>query len=410
MPSSHRFRDHAAALATVLCWYALALLLFHSLAGGTLLDPNPYDSYTLQAQNWLAGRNYIADGESYSWLELAIYNGRYYQSFPPVPAVLLLPWAAAFGSAVPSNLFIALWGLLGAAGVYACFWKRGAEPSRAAFFALFCLMGSNLFWLSTSGGVWFLAQVCGFALAVWGIFWALCGSAWGQALAGLCLAAAVGCRPFYAVLLALWGCSLLLWAYRGGVPRRWLAAAAVPVALVAAAMMAYNAVRFGSALEFGHNYLPEFQREETGQFNLEYLLPNLLQLLRPVTLDSRLQLHFEVFNGFLFFVANPLFLYWFCSGVAQRRHPLPAAQDAPLPRNGLLLAGCCLAVTLMTCMHRTLGGWQFGARYLVDLFPLILLWYLGREPSGRRPGTGGWALCGMAMLFNLYGAVYMLNA
>lgn len=416
MQKTRRTAVYLQYLAGVLACLALALLLYHSLAGGTLLSANPYDSYSLQAQNWLAGRNYIADGENYSWLELAIYNGRYYQSFPPVPAVLMLPWVLLFGGTVPSNLAIALFALAGAAGVFACFWRRGAHPAAAAYFAVFAMMGSNLFWLSCSGGVWFLAQVCGFGLAVWGVFGALCGGAHGNFAAGLCLAAAVGCRPFYALLLAVWGLGVLRGAVRGRVSRRALAAAVIPAAAVAAAMMAYNFARFGSPLEFGHNYLPEFRRAENGQFSPAYLLPNLLQLLRPVTLDSGLQLHFEVFNGFLFFAANPLFLLWGVCGARALRlrrrgvpAPEPKAADFPFPRSGAVLAACALAVVLLTCMHRTLGGWQFGARYLVDVQPYALLWFLGREPC-RRPGPAALALCGMAVLFNLYGAVYMLNA
>ena len=103
-------REHIAALVGITACLALALLLYHSLAGGTLLAHNVYDSYSLQAENWLAGRNYIANGERYTWLELAIYQGRYYQSFPPVPCLLMLPWVLLCdgADAVPSNLIAAL--------------------------------------------------------------------------------------------------------------------------------------------------------------------------------------------------------------------------------------------------------------------------------------------------------------
>ena len=111
MPTSSRpGAAHAAALAGLLGCLALALLCYHDLAGGTLLVHNDYDSYALQAENWLHGSLGIENGENYPWLELAIFEGRYYQSFPPVPAVFLLPWVAAAGSAagVPSNLICGL--------------------------------------------------------------------------------------------------------------------------------------------------------------------------------------------------------------------------------------------------------------------------------------------------------------
>ena len=171
--------------------------------------------------------------------------------------------------------------------------------------------------------------------------------------------------------------------------------------------MGYNLARFGNPLEFGHSYLPEFTRAANGQFSPVYLASNLLNLLRPVTLDSNLQLHFELFNGFLFFLANPLFLLWaFCvAAVRLRREPRSAA--LPLPAQGWFTVLVCLLLTLLTCMHRTMGGWQFGTRYLVDLFPWVVLWFLNRP--AWRPGTGSWTLCGAAILFNLYGAVYMLQ-
>ena len=111
-------KRHASALTAVLACLALALVLYHSLAGGTLLQSSPYNSYALQAENWLAGRNNIENGENYTWLELAIYQGRYYQSFPPVPAVLMLPFVAAAGewSAIPGNLIAMGLALLCAGG------------------------------------------------------------------------------------------------------------------------------------------------------------------------------------------------------------------------------------------------------------------------------------------------------
>ena len=167
-------RQHAAALLGTLVCLVLALVLYHSLAGGTLMQAGPYNSYALQAENWLAGRNYIANGEDYPWLELAIYNGRYYQSFPPVPAVLMLPFVAAFGSwqALPGGLIMLELALLCAAGVYLCCMRSGMSADVCAYFAVFVSMGSNLFWMSTSDGVWFVAQLCGLLFAVWGLYWA----------------------------------------------------------------------------------------------------------------------------------------------------------------------------------------------------------------------------------------------
>ncbi|WP_337576154.1 hypothetical protein [Fournierella sp.] len=356
-------RAHLAALAGSLALFGFAILLFHSLAGGTLLAQNPYDSYLLQAQNWLEGSMAIQNGEQYPWLELAIFNEEYYLSFPPVPSVLALPWAL-WGGAVPSNLIAALYGLAVAAGVYLLFWQSGKTPETCAFFSLFVSLGSNTFWLSTSGGVWMLAQLLALAFCVWGCFFWLAGR---ELPAFFLLALAVGCRPFSALLAVVLFLRPVWGAVRKG---RWkhLAAVSVLPALVALALGWYNWARFGNPLEFGHNFLPEFMREENGQFSLAYFWPNLKNLLRPVLLTETLDLSFPTFNGFLPFLANPL---------------------------------------LLLCLHRTLGGWQFGARYLVDPFPFCLLFFARRNWEAG-PAARGLLLA--AILFNFYGAVYMLNA
>ena len=72
---------------------------------------------------------------------------------------------------------------------------------------------------------------------------------------------------------------------------------------------------------------------------------------------------------------------------------------------GGLLAAAAAAVLVLTCMHRTLGGWQFGARYTCDVLPVAYL-YLARRGT-ERPANWELALGGLAVAFNAYGALYM---
>ena len=125
-------------------------------------------------------------------------------------------------------------------------------------------------------------------------------------------ALAVGCRPFSACMF------LPLMAYfymmdkdrpRADRIRGQIRSLIIP-ALIALCYMLYNYARFGDAPEFGHNYLPEFTGSEKGQFSLSYILPNLYNLLlRPVTLRAGLTLEYPLFDGFMFYIANPMFSY-----------------------------------------------------------------------------------------------------
>lgn len=407
--SQEKRMAYVRPLFSLLLILGVSYILYHSLAGGTLLVYSGYDSYSLMAENWLHGHLDLPDGAERTWLELAIYEGKYYVSFPPVPAVLLLPWVLLGGAeAVPSNLVVALYGLLAAAGVYCLFARRKFSPVSCAFWSALCVAGSNLYWITTSGGVWFQAQAANFMLVVWGLYFAFGQGAARHTLAAFLLALAVGCRPFSILYLGLFFL-VLLWQESGGaskqfhVPGKGFWLPFVAAALIGLALAWFNWVRFGSILEFGHNWLPEFQREPEGQFSLVYLWTNLGRLLRPVLFTPTMDLSFSRFDGFAFFVANPVFLWWGIRLAKRLYH------HRFTPVDGVALGGFALTVVLL-CLHRTLGGWQFGARYLVDCIPYVWLSELCVPEEDRTdPTWGGWLLCGLSILFNAYGAVYMLS-
>ncbi|WP_102049311.1 hypothetical protein [Pygmaiobacter massiliensis] len=386
--------------AQIVFFFAVWLLCYHTLAGGTLLAPNIYDSYSLQAQSWLTGRMDLETGAHYSWLELAIFDGRYYVSFPPLPSVVCLPFVALVGAAsVPANLLCAIYLVCAAAGVYRAFCITGHSAEISTFWATALVFAGNGLELARMGGVWNQAQLLNLALCCWGVA-AFFANRRSSSL--FCFALAVGCRPFSALFLIL---TFLLF-YRqdrlAGKSHYTFLQSLWPgllgTALIAAVLMWYNFARFGSPFEFGHNFLPEFVQSTHGQFNLVYLWQNLCNIFRPVTLNSGLALQFPRFDGFLFLLANPVFIIFF----------IHLARPAPKPLHLLrwaAVAGFTLNL-LALCVHKTFGGWQFGARYTVDLLPYALL-FLAREP--QRP-VRWWEkdLCTFGLLFNAFGSIYMM--
>ena len=169
-------------------------------------------------------------------------------------------------------------------------------------------------------------------------------------------------------------------------------------AFIALCYMLYNYARFGDVLEFGHNYLPEFTGSEKGQFSLSYILPNLYNLLlRPVTLRAGLTLEYPLFDGFMFYIANPMFLIWFAAVVKDVR-------QKKLDGVRLCIVIAILAELLLLCAHKTLGGWQFGARYTVDMLPMALMYLLLKK---EEPGGISAFIMAAGMMFNLYGAMAM---
>ena len=382
----------------MLCIPAMMLLgyiFIHMLFGGTLLSYNCWDSYSLQAMSWLSGR--LDMGKNYEWLELAVYNGKYYLSFPPLPSVVMLPFVLLFGEKTPSNLVSALYGIFTAMIAYKILKKAGMKRGGAVFFAIAYVWGSNMLWLSTSGGVWFLAQGLNMLLLTACVYFAQ----QKMRVAAYAMAAlAVGCRPFsVCMFLPLMAYFYMVDKYRPRADRiRGQIRSLIIPAFIALCYMLYNYVRFGNVLEFGHNYLPEFTESEKGQFSLSYILPNLYNLLlRPVTLRADLTLEYPLFDGFMFYIANPMFLIWFAAVVKDvRQKKLDAVR--------LCIVIAVLIELLLLCAHKTLGGWQFGARYTVDMLPMALMYLLLKKDE---PGGISAFIMAAGMMFNLYGALAM---
>ena len=65
----------------------LLLLILHFASGTPVLAPSAYNSYTLQALAWRRGLTYLQQDVPH--LELAIKDGLYFVSFPPVPSIPL---------------------------------------------------------------------------------------------------------------------------------------------------------------------------------------------------------------------------------------------------------------------------------------------------------------------------------
>ncbi len=374
-------------------------LLFHDLFGGSLLSYNNYDAYTLQALAWRDGQTALS--ENYTWLELAVFNGNYYVSFPPVPSLVMLPLTFIFDADVPSNFVAMVYALLSVTFAYQCFRKIGVRELYAMFWALFFVMGSNMLWMSTEGGSWFLAQGLNLALC-FGAIWSLqCKQ---KTLSLLLLALAVGCRPFSICLLIAVFFYICVCEWRKKEHRSlWTILSQFKYLIlplfIGLVYCLYNYIRFQNPFEFGHNYLPEFSGVENAQFGPQYFMTNTFNIFaRPVTLDAELSLHFPQFDGFMFYIANPVFIPWFVMLIRDLVKKKMTAEK--------IIFSFALAVNLVLLLvHKTFGGWQFGARYTVDLLPYVLMYFLLHQKKSLHKWETFLGI--FAIMFNLYGAFFM---
>lgn len=366
-------RQDGSALTTVLA-VLMAMLVVAAFTGQWPLADNPYPSYLLQSMAWLEGR--LDLGQDYPWLELAIYEGKYFVSFPPFPSYVLLPFAALLGMNTPDNLIawaVTLLGVCYALRLY----RRIRGDDGGSFWVPFLYLGTGVLFISLNGWVWFLAQSMCFTLSLMALTYAVEGRG-GVSLT--CWACAVGCRPMVIVYLPLlfW----LLWraerprSLPQWVARRWYWA--IGPCVLAASYMLLNWARFGNPIEFGHNYLPEFTRSELGQFHLRYVPEHIQMLLRlPLWNPAESKLVFFTGETMAFWLVNPMYLcmiYACLYGILRRQHRHAA----------LMIALMATLHTFIICMHKTLGAWQFGNRYMVDMLPYCFLGLLLCMPADDR--------------------------
>lgn len=386
-------RAHAAkpiqCIAAALGLIALVLVIYAFMAVFSGADPAAclYNSYQLQAQAWLDGQMHLNGNLEY--LELALYNGKQYVSFPPVPSIPWVIWILLLGEHAPGGLIQKLY--IAIACIVVCselIRSKKIPPLQGAIWAAGICLGSAMLPVGLVGGVWYEAQILAFLFSVGAIAAIRRGH---PTLCCLLYALAVGCRPFAVVL----GPALLaVHLHRGGGWRKLIPGICLGLG-IAAAYGAYNFARFGNIFEFGHNHLPEFVQAEHGQLSLRYLPGNLKQmLLGSPFMRTEDGLKFYEF-GFSMFLSCPVLIcggIWLIQDLKKRRM---TAVKWILPAMGILN-------TLLLAMHRTLGGHQFGLRYALELVPLCLF-YLLESPDRQRISKWEAALLGFGLIFNFIG-------
>lgn len=346
----------------------MMFILIDNIIGNSILDSSIYNSYELQARAWLHGNTFLE--RNYLYLELAIYNGHFFVSFPPFPSIVLLPFVLIFPNGVPSNLISFFLFALQFVLLYKILKSFKTSEFNSIMLALSLTVGSNLLFLSIDSGVWFFAQLLNNVLCLLAIKAFLNNK---KMFVYLCLGLAVGCRPFSALYMIMFFIYYLVKEKDTKVTKRIInnIKPVIPTIFIAGLYMWYNYIRFDNILEFGHNYLPEFINSQYGQFNSHYLLPNLKALFfNFVHIDNKLHITFDW--PFSFFIANPailLFYYRCFKNVFKIKK---------VDRLRVMIFASTLINIIFICMHDTLGAVQFGARYACDILPFIFLgiiWY-----------------------------------
>ncbi|MFN8392839.1 MAG: hypothetical protein U0136_21275 [Bdellovibrionota bacterium] len=377
--------DTASKRKWTLGIFFVVLLAYVVSAGSLLLRQSATPQYVHLAWAFLHGHVDLITQLPNNW-DLIRFENRWYVPGEVMPAILVMPFVAIFGTGLSDILFGVIVGALNAALLFSLLTRIARSPVTAAWLALLFGVGTVHWYVSVIGGVWMSAHITAVLFMILYARAAMDGHAWRS---GFFLSCASLSRPptlFAAIFFVV-----IVFLDEPMQRARTEKLAKFGTALLAAVgvMLTYNFLRFGSFVDFGYTYV---QGNATlvgayragGGFNWKYVpchvyislfaLPNFGGLPDPKIgifcghLPG-LRNHFEgvwsFFNpmGMSMFLTTPAFLLVF------RKKPSSAIVAASWL--GLL------AVLDVDWLYHTTGWVQFGYRYCLDyiVFIFILLAY-----------------------------------
>ncbi|HMJ11299.1 MAG TPA: hypothetical protein VK524_07810 [Polyangiaceae bacterium] len=436
--------------------YALVTLVYFAFASRAVLSTHTqWNHFALLAEAWLHGRLDLG-GPPPAYAagnDFASFQGKWFVTFPPFPAVLLLPlvWIGKSATRVQDGQFF-LW----LAGLGPAFLFLGLEKLRRSGRSqcstrtnmLLCLLfafGTVYFFTAQQGSVWFAAHVVGVALAALYLLWSL--DAKHPILAGLALGLGFMTRTPLLFAFPLFALEALRVSLRPSVSNAdsaqatepssvaaapeqlelplapeakrspaavrglfarmgafWTAldklrllrlyvAFAAPIAVIIGVSFWHNQARFGDPFEVGYQYLTvqwQGRMQKWGLFHYHYLARNLGVVL------TSLPYWPEPGAGRVFQVNTHGLALWFTT---------PVYLWLLWPRKFSSLTWTLwltvLAVALPSLLYQNTGWLQFGYRfsndYAVFLFALFAV-------GAYRFKALFWCAALWAVLVNAFGA------
>ncbi len=369
---------------------ALISLIVFLLSKGS---PSGQNHFVYLADAFLHGRLGVTGGGT-SLAEIVPFNGNYYVVYPPMPAVLLLPFVAVFGTSVDQSLMSVFLASLCVAATWLMLKKTGVNGNKALWLTALFGFGTCFWYIAAVGSAWYIEHVVAVLFLTLAMILALYKKS--PFLIGVLLGCAFLSR--LSVVLSFPFFLLLIYEQNSAWKPRMKQAAyfAVGLGILVAIYELYNFGRWGVFSDLGYTLIPGIQQDPyftNGIFSLSYIPRHIYAIFfqGPILLSN-----FPYFEpnwmGLGLFFTTPAFIYIF-KGPWNRLSKYAA------------LAVACILPVLIT--HGTVGFTQFGYRFSLDFTPFLML----LAAKGMRENLG-WeekALIILSVLVNLWGVVSIIG-
>lgn len=327
----------------------------------TSRERSHFDYFVRLADAFLHGRLYLL--EAPSWLnELVPGGGGWYVVYPPVPAIMLMPFVAVFGLDFHQNVAACLYAGVSVGLAWLLFGRFALDVRRRLILTAVFGFGTVLWYMAEVGSAWYLAHVCAVMFSTAAVVLAL-DKRWPLVVGFLLGLAAISRLPMALAAVGVWlmlvgvGWPMRIPNDRALFIRRTLAfgiGMAVPIGLY----FAYNLLRWGTLSDQGYTLItgvlddPIYAKH--GIFAIEYIPRHVyaifLQSWNYVDDPPFLQPNWR---GLGLFLTTPV-LVWLVR--ARLRDPRVFAS---------VIATAIVLIPVVT--HGNVGLAQFGYRFSLDV-------------------------------------------
>lgn len=329
----------------------VVFLAFYAITAGS--DTSPYDAHVRQAVAFVHGHTYINAPNYIEHAQLGPYS---YQLHPPLPAILLMPFAAIWGLNTNQSYFSITIGALDLALAWRLLGRFRLTLNARKWLTVFFGAGTIIWYETVDGSSWAVSMTVAVMLTLLALDEIF--DKGRPVVVGLFAGIAALARYDLALVWPVYLALLLFWRRRSIPELFWF----IPgCALMLISYMGFNYARYHSIFDQGvASYLSTTPEAGKSLFALRYLPNNLFTLFfMAPRIDTKFPYIYPTFGGQSILTTSPAFLLAFRAN--WRRLDV-----------ALVAAGALLAATPVL-FYVGNGASQFGTRHFVHAFPFVLL-------------------------------------
>jgi hypothetical protein len=365
---------------------ASIFIIYSATSGGA----TPYNYFTRLAIALLHGKYYLDTNPT--WLNelIPIATGKFVEVYPPAPAIVSIPFILIFGAGFQQQILSQIMGALAAFvwGVMA--YQKSGKKLISLWIFLLTSLGNIVWFMSSNGSVWYTGQISAFLFLTLTIYESLNKKRLPLLILYFGLAFLSRLQVVLALPLIVYLNLDILRDFKK------LLSFALGLAFFGIVYGIYNYLRFGSFIETGYGLIPGVLSEpwfQKGIFNISYI-PNHLKVLftsLPIFL-KKFPFVEPSWGGLSIWITSPVFIYSLFANFKKR--------EVQFSWLSILL------IALVVMSHGSTGFVQFGYRFAVDFYPLILF-LLVEAVSKAKLKWHHWLLLSVSILVNFWGVIFI---